>query len=117
MQPLLDVIEEQDILLIDHDDKSIWPFYNITFTTDKCIEALGATREELLSPHIRAGLFGYKVGGRYQALIEEAFKYSLDPDALVGEKHPSDTDKTTRAPSRPSRSDAGAQGSGLSRTH
>ena len=99
MQPLLDVIEEQDILLIDHDDKSIWPFYNITFTADKCIEALGASRKELLSPHIRAGLFGYKVGGRYQALVEDAFKYSLDPDALVGEKHPSDADKMTRAPS------------------
>ncbi|HCN91965.1 FkbM family methyltransferase [Hyphomonas sp. UBA5107] len=88
MQKIWDTISTLDALFVDHDDKSAWPFFNVNFTSPACIKAMGASNAELLAPHIRAGLFGFKSGGRYQAMIDSAFQYSLDHNALAGDKHP-----------------------------
>tara|TARA_R110001606_G_scaffold101051_5_gene221960 strand:- start:5880 stop:12236 length:6357 start_codon:yes stop_codon:yes gene_type:complete len=88
MQKIWDTISNLDALFVDHDEKSAWPFFNVNFTSPACIEAMGASNTELMAPHIRAGLFGFKSGGRYQAMIDSAFQYSLDHNALAGDKHP-----------------------------
>lgn len=88
MQKIWDTISTRDALFVDHDDKNVWPFFNINFTSPACIDAMEASNEELLSPHIRAGLVGFKTGGKYQVIIDRAFEYSLDYNALAGDKHP-----------------------------
>jgi FkbM family methyltransferase len=89
IEPILELIRKDDVFFVNHDD--VWPkapFVNMTFTTDECVGGMKATHDELLAPHIRAGLFGYKVGGRYHSLFEEAYQYSRDPLVICGEKHP-----------------------------
>lgn len=85
---IFSLINLDGVFFVDHDDKSIWPFYNITFASDDLIAGMSATHAELLSPHLRAGIMGYQIGGKFDRLIAEAFEYSLDPKILMGEKHP-----------------------------
>jgi len=82
------LIKSEGLFFVNHDDKSIWPFYNITFSSDGLIQGMSATNAELVAPHLRAGIMGYRIGGAYDHLIAEAFKYSLDPCILTGDKHP-----------------------------
>ena len=83
-------IESDGVFFIDHDDKPGWPLYNITFTTDECLEIMGATHKEMLGGHLRSSLMGYKVGGKFEKLFEEAFQYSLQQPVVQGDKHPPD---------------------------
>lgn len=92
LAPIWRKIGENDIFLVNHDDKDGWPFFNLTFCTDDAAKALGATNAELAAPHIRAGIAGYKVDGRYQQLIADLYAYSMDPKVITGEKHPTETD-------------------------
>lgn len=98
IEPIVDIIQHEDIFLIDHDDKAIWPFYNISFSTDDCIAAMDATNDELVSPHVRAGLFGFKVGGRFHDVFNEAYAFSLNSKALQGEKYPDKPNFTLTSP-------------------
>lgn len=91
MTPIWQAIQNDDILLVDHNDKPNWPFLNVNFTAPAAIIAMDATREELLAPHIRAGLFGFKSAGTYQAMIDAAYSSSLSEAALQGDKHPAHT--------------------------
>lgn len=88
LRRIFDLIEDLDIFLVDHDDKGVWPVHNITFTSNECLSAMRATAAEMTSPALRAGVAGYKIGGKFSSLFEEAFEYSLNESALSGEKHP-----------------------------
>lgn len=101
MNPIWNIIETQDVFFVDHDDKSFWPFYNISFVSPESALALSASNVELMAPHIRAGLFGFKAGGRYEKLIHEAYEYSLNSIILNGDKHPErTTSQSTHAASK-----------------
>ena len=95
---VFDIISQEDVFFTNHDDKRGWPFYNITFTHHRALTRMSATAQEMLSEHCRGGFAGYKVGGRYQSLFDEAYSYSQDPEILCWEKHPSKSDPlvTTR---------------------
>ena len=97
LRPILECIDENDVFLVDHDDKSLWPFHNATFCSDACASVMRASNSELTAPHIRAGVIGYKVGGRFQLMIDEAFGYSLNPEALTGPKHLNPAERIPRS--------------------
>jgi len=79
-------INKDDVLFIDHSDK--WnSLSNCTFITNECIQDMRVTNRELASHHIRAGVFGYKVEGKFQKLINQVYHYSLNPRIITGEKH------------------------------
>lgn len=87
-----EIIEREGIFLVDHDDVfGDRPLPNLSFATDECAESLRAGPAELLAHHLRAGVYGFQTGGRFQPLFDEWFKHSLDPNALVGDKHPAET--------------------------
>ena len=91
IKPIIEIIHREDIFLVNHDD--VWDkhqFWNITFATDACIKVMDASNAELVAPHIRAGILGYKVGGKFHQLFRDAYGYSLESDAICGEKHPVD---------------------------
>jgi predicted O-methyltransferase YrrM len=94
-------LDQSDVFLVDHDDKGIWPVANVTFTSDACITAMQATPAEIMGPALRAGVAGYKVGGRFQGMFDAAFEFSLDPDALCGDKHPKPPIYRTRSGGTP----------------
>lgn len=96
MLKCFDLIEREGIMAVDHSDKGMWPFHNMTFCTDACAKAMQATGKELASPHMRAGILGYKIGGKFDNLFKDAFEYSLDEKALVGNKHPDRADVKPR---------------------
>lgn len=82
------LIETQGSFFIDHDDRPAWPFYNIIHTSEKCSTALNATVEELLALHICSCLMGFKMAHPHASIFQQAFQYSLNADASLGEKQP-----------------------------
>lgn len=85
---ILGLIEREAIFFVDHDDKPGWPFLNSTFTHPEAARAMGATGAELLAPHLCSCLLGYRKGGPKQALIDEAFALSQQPEVVAHSKHP-----------------------------
>mgnify|MGYP005842235629 CR=1 FL=1 len=89
IEQILELVRKDDVFFVNHDD--VWPktpYVNMTFATDPCVDGMSASNDELLAPHIRAGLFGYKAGGKYHKLFDEAYQYSLNPSVISGDKHP-----------------------------
>ncbi|MEE9328329.1 MAG: glycosyltransferase [Cocleimonas sp.] len=82
------IIENQGCFFIDHDDRPASPLYNIIFTSEKCSSALNATVEELLALHVCSCLMGFKMGHPQVEIFQQAFLYSLNADASLGEKQP-----------------------------
>jgi len=86
VQLIFDLIAAHDFFITDHDDKAGWPFYNIMFTHHKSQELLKASSAELLAPHLCSALVGYRRGGRYQEIIEEAYRIGQDKAVVVWPK-------------------------------
>ena len=100
LDTIFDLLSKEEVFFIDHDDKEVWPIYNIMFTHPQALERLSATTEEMLADHARASLMGYKIGGRFQPLFDEAYAYSQDIRIMCWDKHPSQEDDAVA--SRPS---------------
>ena len=94
------LLSKEEVFFIDHDDSQAWPIYNIMFTHPQALERLSATAEEMLAHHLRANLMGYKLGGRFQPLFDEACAYSQDSRIMCWNKHPPQEDDNVA--SRPS---------------
>jgi len=91
LQPLdscFEKIANENVFFIDHDDKNIPYILNITCTSDECIRLLNATNDELLDTHLRSSFMGYRAGGPYQELFDEAFALSRSPNACMADKNP-----------------------------
>lgn len=76
-------IEENHIFCVEDRDKHI----NRRWTHEKAVKILEATENELDSFQLCAGIFGYKVGGRYEHVIDEAFKFALIKDCIQGSRN------------------------------
>ena len=100
LDTIFDLLSKEEVFFIDHDDSQAWPVYNIAFTHPQALERLSATSEEMLADHLRSSLMGYKLGGRFQPLFDEACAYSQDPRIMCWNKHPSQEDGAVA--SRPS---------------
>lgn len=50
---------------------------NKTYTHKKCIEVMNATESEMNDIHLSSGIIGYKKGGKFEHLFDEAYKYAL----------------------------------------
>ena len=101
LSTIFDKISEDKVFFINHGDKSSIFLLNLVLSTDECCRAMGANNKELLGVQLRSSLMGYEIQGKYQRLFREAFKYSLNPLAVLGDKHPSppikkDVDKERR---------------------
>lgn len=93
-------IEKDDFFITNHDDSRHWPFYNIQFTHPAARAAIGATTAELLAPQLCSALVGYRKGGRYQGLIDEARRLGRRRDAVMWAKVIA-RDDPARGPSLP----------------
>jgi len=88
LSSIVEKINTHGSFFIDHDDRPAWPFYNIIHTSEKCSNALNASVEELLAPHICSCLMAYKHGHYHEKIFENAFQFSLNEDASLGNKQP-----------------------------
>lgn len=71
-------IQQDDIFLVGDFHK------NKDYTHNNCRAIMSATEQELEDNQLWAGLIGYKYKGKYQEMINEAFRYSMIPGCLDG---------------------------------
>ena len=77
-QEIFDLIARDDIFLV----RDNW--HNYTWTHPKCALIMKATEKELRDYQLCAGIQGYKKGGAYQKMMDEALKYSLIRECIDG---------------------------------
>ena len=77
---IYEIVNKNDIFLVgdDHPNKK--------WTHAKCIEIMNATEPEINDFQLWAGILGYKVNGKYQKLIDEAFAYSKIKECITGDR-------------------------------
>ena len=73
------IIEDQEIFLVEDQNHR-----NYRWTHEKCREIMEATESELNDFQLSAGILGYKKDGKYQTLIDEAFKFSKIKECIGG---------------------------------
>src|SRR3989337_4025525 len=69
-QKIFEDINNEDIFLVDFNFCR-----NCDWTHHKCIEIMNASPQELRDAQISSGIMGFKVGGKYQHMMEDALKY------------------------------------------
>ena len=84
---IIETTAEEGVFFVNHDDIASWPFYNIQATHIECLEAMGATLQEALGPHLCSCVVGYVKGGPYASLIDEAYEWSKLKEVVVWPKH------------------------------
>lgn len=94
---IISSVKKDGCFFVDHDDKSSWPFFNMTFTSDECCRALNANTKELLSPHVCSCLMGCLKGHVSEGLFHEAFLFSLNEETYIGDKFPLPPIKQSRS--------------------
>ena len=77
---------------------------------------MDATPAELLAPHVCSCLLGYKRGGRFQQLFDEAYRYSKDPRVVTWPKHVNDPHPVPRDPGTDARRESLLSGSAETET-
>lgn len=77
---IYDIIDKDNIFLVGDDH------LNKKWTHTKCIEIMNATEPEINDFQLWAGALGYKVDGKYQKLIDEAFTYSKIKECIAGDR-------------------------------
>jgi lipopolysaccharide biosynthesis glycosyltransferase len=79
IKEMFEIINSEDIFLVkdpDHKNKS--------WTHQKCIDIMQATKEELNANQLSSGILGYKSRGKYQNLITEAYEFSKIQGCVTG---------------------------------
>ena len=80
IEPIFNTIESEDIFCVG--DSHL----NKNFTKDSCIQIMNATESELNDVQLSSGIIGYKVGGKYEHIFDEAFEYSKIEGCVVGDE-------------------------------
>lgn len=76
---IFEIIDTEDIFLVG--DKHL----NKNYTHDECIRIMEATQEELEDTQLSSGIFGYKIGGKYQNMIEEGWIFGQNDQCVAGD--------------------------------
>ena len=79
IKSIYDIIKKEDIFLVE--DRG---WRNFQWTTPQCLDIIKATEKEKNDFHLSAGILGYKVNGKYQKLVNEAFNYSKIKECIHG---------------------------------
>ena len=87
---IFSIVEKQEFFITNHDDKRGWPFYNINFAHHMSHGLLHLDNEDLLGPHLCSALVGYKWGGKYQHIIDDAYRLGKIREAVVWPKVPTE---------------------------
>ncbi len=77
---IYNIIDKDDIFLVGDDH------LNKKWTHAKCFEIMKATESEINDFQLWAGTLGYKVDGKYQKLIDDAFAYSKIKECITGDR-------------------------------
>jgi hypothetical protein len=77
---IYDLIKTEEIFLVQ--DSQL----NQKWTTPEAFELMNASDEEKAGRQLCAGILGYKVGGKYQALIDDAYHYAQNEAIICGDR-------------------------------
>jgi FkbM family methyltransferase len=84
---VIELVERHEFFMADHDDSPSWPLANISFIHPSCRKILAPNNSELMAPHLCSCLVGYRVGGRFQRIIDEAWEIGRMRDAVAWPKN------------------------------
>jgi GT2 family glycosyltransferase len=85
-EQIFDAVAEEEFFITNHDDKPSWPFYNVNFAHPASHAPLALSNADLLGQHLCSALIGYKRGGKYQHIIDEAYRLSQIRDCMIWPK-------------------------------
>jgi hypothetical protein len=77
---IYDLIDAEEIFLVQ--DSQL----NRNWTTPKAFELMNASPEEKAGKQLCAGILGYKVGGKYQGMIDQAYHYAQNEGIICGDR-------------------------------
>jgi hypothetical protein len=80
IQIIFTIIDKEEIFLVQ--DYHL----NCDWTTSRALELMNATTEERNGKQLWAGIIGYKVGGKYQPVIDQAFEYAQNQEIVCGDR-------------------------------
>ena len=95
---IFSILKKQEFFITNHDDKKGWPFYNVNFAHHKSHEPLQLDNYDLLGPHLCSALVGYKRGGKYQHIVDDAYRLGMIREAVVWPKVPEEKYKPDLPP-------------------
>jgi Flp pilus assembly protein TadD len=82
---IFDLIEQDDIFAVIHNfDNATDFFMNKRWTHEKALCLMNASEKERNMAQVHGGIFGYKLNGKYQYIVDQAFEFSKNPDILLG---------------------------------
>jgi hypothetical protein len=79
LQMIYDLIAAKEIFLVQ--DSQL----NRNWTTPEAFELMNASAAEIAGQQLCAGILGYKVGGKYQTLIDQAYHYAQNEAIICGD--------------------------------
>jgi FkbM family methyltransferase len=94
------LIDSHDFFITDHDDSRHWPFYNVSFMHSETRKIVKPTNRELMAKHLCSAMVGYRVGGRHQKLIDQAWEYGRLREAVLWPKNITPGEMTGKVPGR-----------------
>jgi Flp pilus assembly protein TadD len=82
---IFDLIEQDDVFVVIHNFDGVTDYFmNKRWTHEKALSLMNASEKERNMPQVHGGIFGYKLSGKYQHIIDQAFEFSKNPDILLG---------------------------------
>ncbi|MEM7708760.1 MAG: FkbM family methyltransferase [Pseudomonadota bacterium] len=83
---IFDLISEHDFFITNHDDSRHWPIVNAPFIHPDALEAINPSSAELVAPHYCSALVGYRKGGKFRNIIDEAWALGKKRSAVYWPK-------------------------------
>jgi hypothetical protein len=80
IQEVFDIINNEEVFVVG--DVHI----NRNYTKKTCIDIMNASESELNDNQLWSGMIGYKVGGKYEKLFDEAYEFSKIDGCVVGDE-------------------------------
>ena len=79
---IFDIIENEDVFCVGDFSQ-----VNFKWSHPTSVAIMRATHDELGANQLWAGIFGWKAKGKYQQLIDDAYKFSKIKECIHGEKY------------------------------
>lgn len=77
---IYDLIDAEEIFLVQ--DSQL----NRNWTTPEAFKLMNASAAEIAGQQLCAGILGYKVGGKYQGMIDQAYHYAQNEVIICGDR-------------------------------
>ena len=94
LAPMFALLDEEELFIVNHDDRTRKPFRNVNFTHSTALDRLKATAADALGEHMCSCLIGCRLTASSGMYFREAYLYSRDEQISNWPKHLSDEERS-----------------------